>query len=355
MRDPWNDSEIARRFQAHSETAFARAPLNAALAGIIARDPSLHSLLAHAPLEQQLPVLLMAAIHSLLLAEADHPLADWYPNLRETARDPGEPELTTTLTEFVHERSPSILSMMEHRRVQTNEVGRCAFLLAAFAQIGPEAGPLAHVDVGTSAGLNTLLPRFSYRYDDDPIIGSGAPLIECSTRGHPHRPITMPEIAASRGIDLRPIDVMDPADAHWLQACCWPDQTDRFDRLAAAIRVAQSHPPDIVVGDAIESIGDVTGEAASAGHPVITTSWVLNYLEPADRHRFVDRLDDLGAESDISWVFAESPALTPELPHAPGLAEEHTTELGLVTWRDGERRVEHLATCHPHGYWLHWQ
>jgi hypothetical protein len=180
------------------------------------------------------------------------------------------------------------------------------------------------------------------------------PLLECSTRGKPTTTIGMPLIASSRGIDLQPIDVMDPADALWLQACCWPDQTDRFERLAAAVRVAQSHPPVITIGDATETIGAAVDEVSSVAHPAITTSWVLNYLGPADRNRFVARLDELGAETDISWVFAESPALTPELPHEATIADEHTTALGLVTWRNGERRVEHLATCHPHGYWLHW-
>ena len=87
----------------------------------------------------------------------------------------------------------------------------------------------------------------------------------------------------------------------------------------------------------------------------MTCSWALNYLRPDARTAFVDRLDVVGAERDLSWVFAESPALAPELPHAPDLRDEHTTALVLVRWRDGDRQVEHLATCHPHGYWLHWR
>ena len=62
----------------------------------------------------------------------------------------------------------------------------------------------------------------------------------------------------------------------------------------------------------------------------------------------------MGRTLDISRLIAESPAQSPELPHDPAFADEHITALTLVTWRDGRRRVEHLGTCHPPGYWIHW-
>lgn len=358
MRDPWNDSELVQKIRAHERDSVTRAPLNAALCGVIARDPSLHTLLAHAPTEQQLPVLLLAAIHFLVLDEPDHDLAAWYPNISADARDPHDPELAPTLHHFVNERGPSVLDLLATRRVQTNEVGRCALFLPALALLAGDA-PLAHVDVGTSAGLTTLLPRFSYRYDTEngsgtPFGGDG-PLLVCSTRGSGPVPTSIPAIASARGIDLDPIDIADPDDARWLQACCWPDQTDRFERLAAAIDMAAARPPEIVTGDAVDSIRSTIDAVPADQHPVVTCSWALNYLTPAARREFVAELDATGADRDISWVFAESPSLTPELPHDPDLAERFTTALTLVRWRGAVRSLEHLGTGHPHGYWLHWR
>ena len=359
MRDPWNDSELVQKVRAHERDSFTRAPLNAALCGAIARDRSLSTLLAHAPVEQQLPVLLLAAIHFLVLDERDHELAAWYPNIVADPRDPGDPALEHVLHDFVNDRGPSMLELLATRRVQTNEIGRCALFLPALALIAAHRTPLAHVDVGTSAGLTTLLPRFAYRYDTEDsegtVIGAGAPLLECSTRGAGPNPTSIPAVASALGIDLDPIDVADPEDARWLQACCWPDQTDRFERLAAAIDLAQAAPPEIVTGDAVDVIRDTITAVPLDQHPVVTSSWALNYLAPEARRAFVEELDAAGTDRDISWVFLESPALTPELPHAPDLKDEHTTALVLVSWRNGERNVEHLATCHPHGYWLHWR
>lgn len=368
MRDPWSDSESVQKFRAHERDSLRRAPLNAALCHVIARDRSLHTLLAHAPVEQQLPVLLLAAIHFLVLSDRDHELAAWYPNITEQFRDPTDPGLASVLHDFVNERGPSILDLLATRRVQTNEIGRCALFLPALGLIAADRAPLALVDVGTSAGLTTLLPRFAYRYDlevapdtgvavgsQGETIGAGAPLLTCSVRGTGPLPSAIPAIAGACGIDLDPIDIADPDDARWLQACCWPDQTDRFERLSTAIEMAQATPPEIITGDAVEMIRPTIDAVPLLHHPVVASSWALNYLTSEARRAFVRELEAVGEARDISWVFAESPALTPELPHAADLAGTHTTALVLVRWREGHRRVDHLATCHPHGYWLHWR
>ncbi|MGA9278554.1 DUF2332 domain-containing protein [Ilumatobacter sp.] len=358
MRDPWNDSELVRRFREHARTSMPRAPLNAALCTAIADDRALSSMLGHAPALQQLPVLLLAAIHDAVLRDREHPIAAWYPNLTTEARDPLDADLATVLAGFVDERSPLILETLGSRRVQTNEVGRCALFLPSFGRVADEVGPVVHIDVGSSAGLTTLLPHYSYRYDDGELIGSGTPLIACDTRSEatvtypiPH---SIPTVADSCGIDLDPLDPTDPDDARWLQACCWPDQTDRFDRLAAALEVARHHPPRMIRGDAVELVRPTVDELRPSGHPIVTTSWVLNYLDPSQRRDFQDQLDEFGRTGDLTWVFAESPALTPELPHDADLAGEHTTALTVVTWRSGRRQVEPLGVCHPHGYWIHW-
>lgn len=360
MRDPWNDAELARRFNESARDSEARAPLNAALSRIIARRPALSGLLAHAPDPQQLPVLLLAAIHFLVLDEPQHPLASWYPNITEHPRAPDDRRLASTLESFVDERATTIIELVASRHVQTNEIGRCAALMPAMRLVADEVGPLAHLDVGASAGLNLLLPAFSFRYDDGPLIGPDPATVEigCSTRGEAPLDLSrcvLPGLASRCGIDQRPIDVTDPTEARWLEACCWPDQADRFRRLRAAISIARTSPPELLAGDAVDAVAGAIERMAHRAHPVVTTTWTLNYLPPNRRRAFVDELDRISATTDLSWVFAESPALTPELPHGGDLRGEHLTELTLVTWRGGQRTVRHLAVIHPHGYWIHWR
>ena len=353
MRTTSDDAELERGFRAAASTSLPRAPLNAALCAAIADDPSLRGLLGHAPVRQRTPMLLLAALHDLVLAEPDHPLAAWYADVVEVARDPGDPALAPTLRAFVDEREPALLDLLATRHVQTNEVGRCALLVAALA--GLDLGPVGLVDVGTSAGLNLQLARYAYRFDDGPLLGRSEVELACSTRGDGPAVTSIPDVVTAVGIDARPVDPSDPSDARWLRACCWPDQADRARRLAAAIDLARRHPPTVVAGDAVESIGPVVDGLPGDVHPVVTTTWVASYLGASGRRALLDELDRLGAGRDLTWVFAESPAQTPELPHADDLAGEELTALVRATWRGGRRHVEHLATCHPHGYWIRWR
>jgi hypothetical protein len=180
-------------------------------------------------------------------------------------------------------------------------------------------------------------------------------VLHCATRGDVPVPGTMPPVIYSIGLDRSPIDVMDDDAVRWLEACVWPDQADRFDRLVAAIALARQHPPFIVQDDAVAGLEGVVRTAAAVGHPVVTNSWVLNYLPHEARLRYVAELDRLGAAAELSWVIAESPAQTPGLPVPTTQAAEELTVLTMVRWRQGVRHVRRLATTHPHGFWLRWE
>ncbi len=358
MREPGDDAELGRGFEELARAALPRAPLYAALCRGIAERPDLVALLRHAPPEQRLPVLLLACVHDLLLREPDQPLARWYASIDERPRRPDDPALVPAFAELVTSRRPLLVELLATRRTQTNEVGRCALFLPALGLLAAETGDLAHIDVGASAGLNLLLDRYEYHYRPGGDVGGPSSVVlPCGTRGDVEVPLAMPRFSARRGIDVSPIDVTDPDAARWLEACCWPDQTDRFRRLHAAIELARVDPPDLLTGDAVTSLPDLVARVAARGHPVVTTSWVLNYLDPADRRRFVATLDRLGADRDLSWVGVESPARTPELPWPPpdDAADAELTHLVVAMWRGGRRTVEHLATCHPHGFWLRWR
>lgn len=360
MDDPWDDSELELRFRQSAASHHPRAPLYAALSAGIARDPDLYRLLRRAPPTQRLPVLLFASIHALLLADPGHELASWYPNLADRARTPDDPLLIATFKRFVAEHLSELTQLLETRVTQTNEVGRCLLLMPAMSVIAADVGRLAHLDVGASGGLNLLLDRFEYRYradDDGPNHEVGSPstvTLTAHTRGRFPIPTELPTIAARCGVDLHPIDITDPTEAHWLEACVWPDQPERFHRLRAAIDIARERPPEVLAGDAVHSLAPAVERLSATGHPVVTNSWVLNYLPGDQRIAYVDELDRIGSHADLSWIIAESPLLTPELPWPTDVADSSLTVLMSTCWRRGSRDVKVLGSAHPHGFWIHW-
>lgn len=352
-RPPEDAAACARMFEEFASTTAARAPLYSRLSAGIAADGELAAVLLTAPVTQRQPVLLFACVHALLLESPDDDLASYYPNLTV---DPGGGDPLPAFRAFCQRRREEVEELLRTRSTQTNEIGRCALLLPALSIVSDETGPLAHLDVGASAGLNLLLDRYRYVYDPGGSVGSESPVtLTCGTRGAVPVPARMPAVAARRGIDRAPVDVHDDDQARWLEACVWPDQIDRFERLQAALELARASDLDLRAGDAVVDLAANVDELASAGHVVVTNTWVLNYLTPAQRQDFVAALDDVAARHDVSWIYAESPQLTPELPGPAAGPEVERTALVLVTWRGGRREVAHLADCHPHGYWLHWR
>jgi hypothetical protein len=359
--------ELTRRFEQFASDTRSRSPLTASLSEHLSRSATALTLLAEAPAVQQNPVLLLAAIHDLLLAGADAALARHYPSIVGTTLVAPD-ELHADLERFLALHHDDLLSTMRERRVQTNEIGRCATFLPGLGLLAEELGPLALVDVGTSAGLNLLLDRYEIGYSPggtvapaDAASAATAVHLACSTRGGVPVPARMPTIAARVGLDLGPIDVHDEASARWLQACVWPDQLDRLERLRRAIAIARAVELDLLTGDAVDGLPLAVARAAAhdaSAHPVVMNSWVLSYLTHERRVAYVDQLDAIGAARDLSWLYAESPGDTTGLPTPrPARGDgspEHITVLALVRWRGGRRSVERLATAHPHGYWLHW-
>lgn len=345
-------NELERRFDEFARAFEGGAPLYGRLAARVAREPRVLDLMSVAPETQRIPVLLFAAAHHLLLADPKHRLADHYPNL---ARGTAVGDAGDHFVDFVLSHATSMEGVLATRSTQTNEIGRCNWFLFPLAILSEEVGTLARVDIGSSAGLTLLSPLIGYDIRPGGSVGADSPLtITCEVRGEPPVPSRVPDVRWSLGIDASPIDVNDDEAVRWLEACVWPEQVERFERLRAAVRLARQHGVVVETGDAVDSLANAVERAREHGHPVVTTSWVLNYLSAERRSEFVDVLDRIGATSDLSWVIAESPKETPELPgHAD--SDELITVISLVTWRTGRRLVRRLATAHPHGNWVNWE
>jgi hypothetical protein len=361
VSEPRDDAELAERFRQLAAASRSRAPLYGTLAEHAASEPALYRLLLLAPATQRLPVLLFAAVHSLLIGGARHELRSWYPNLTPDPRPHDDPGLPAVFRSFVDEHREPLGRLLATRTTQTNEVGRCAVILVALGLVDAEMGPIGHLDVGASGGLNLLTDHYEYHYrsgadhSDRQVGGPSTVVLEAATTGPVPVPASLPRIVTRCGLDQSPVDVSDDDEAHWLEACVWPDQTDRFERLRAAISLARASPPEILAGDAVTGLAPALEHLGRDAHPVVTNTWVLNYLTAQERRDYLAELERIGAGRDLSWIYVEAPSLIPELPTEPDPRDPVLSVLTLVRWRGGQRSVEHLATCHPHGFWIDWR
>lgn len=236
----------------------------------VAGDPDLIALIDGLPREHRQPSLLFSAARF-----AGAPASGW-PEWRE----------------WLVANWPRVEAVARERRTQTNEVGRCAPLLVALDWI---PGPLALLELGASAGLCLGVDRYSYRFDDGPVVGDGEPLLTCATSGAGTAPAALPEVAWRRGVDLAPLSPADPGDLAWLEALLPPDRPDRLARLRAASTRLAGDPPEVIEGDALESLTELVGSAPGDATAVVIALGTLVYLPPPARLEVLRRTRELGA------------------------------------------------------------
>jgi Uncharacterized protein conserved in bacteria (DUF2332) len=308
----------AENYRAFAVEASGRSPRYEELALAVAGDPSLLEFLAVLPTAKRQPNLLFAAARFLL----------------------GEPPDPVALRTLVSDRPGDLAAIMTARRTQTNEPARCATLLPALALL-PQ--PLALVEVGASAGLTLLPDKYSYDYAGHQVAGTDpdAPVLACQPRGPVPLPAQVPEVAWRAGLDLNPLDVTSDDDVRWLRCLVWPGETDRQERLSAAIETARRDPPPIYRGDLLTDLPGLVSQAPGDATVVVYHSAVLGYVRRADRAEFARTVGALG----VTWLSNEGPGLL------PGTAIPGCGPHGFVLAKDG---TEPLALTESHGVWLEW-
>jgi hypothetical protein len=254
-----------------------------------------------------------------------------------------------------------IVELLATRHLNTNEVGRSALLGPALSMVAARLGaPLGLVDVGCSAGVNLYCDKYRLDYGSSGATGpaDAAVRVPCDVTGGP-APIAprLPLIAARVGIDRHPVAVADEDEMRWLLACVWPD-TNRVDRMRLALDEVRHSPPQLVRGDALETVTDVVMALPTDAVAVVITTWVLLYLSAERRLEFRHTLASASRHRPIAWICADSPGIVdrladPDTPAARQAAEANA--LGLGIFHDGTLDQQRLAFVHPHGSWIDWQ
>ena len=255
------------------------------------------------------PLLLFAALRSDALADGpSHPL---HVALRDRAPEADaitEPALRSALDAA----RTGLWTTLALRRVQTNDTSRGLAWLwpAAIAGCSDGTRPLVLVDVGCSAGLN--------------LIADGLPQIWSTTAGVPLGVALHPRVVGRFGLDERPLDVARADDARWLHACVWPGETERSERLDAAIARFRSAPErgervEIVRRDAIAAPALVRTAITAAPANTLTIVYqtmMAGYLDAPNRAAFDGGLHQLVMSSppgSLLWVDLDvtGPATSP--------------------------------------------
>lgn len=319
--------DVAAEYRDFAAYAEGDSPTFATWATAVADDPEVLAWLAELPAIKRQPNLVFAAARL-------HGVAA-----------PGPYEvLRTALLEDAQGR---IRRTILTHATQTNEVGRLATLLPAFARI---EGPLALVEVGASAGLCLYPDRWAYDWTTDTghvVLGDG-PALACRVKGEAPLPDRLPDVGWRGGVDLHPLDVTSAEDMAWLTTLVWPEHDDRRARLRHAIEIARLELPAIVRGNLLEELPALVERASAYGTVVVFHSAVIAYLEPADRVRFEELIRRLVTEGRCHWVSNEGKRVIESITATgPAIPEEKQT---FVLGLDGQA----LAHTHGHGRSMRW-
>ena len=309
------------------------------LSEAVAVDRALPGLARRCRFGQPIPNLFFAAVKRTVAFFPGSELAEHY--RRIAAGDGPTADLEQAFTEFALAHRDQIIGYLESRMVQTNEVGRCAYLLPGFLTIAAENPglPLALLDVGASAGLNLNWDQYRYRYSTGDEFGpaNSRVVIECDARnGLPELPTAFPEVSFRVGIDLAPVNLGDDEEYRWMQALVWPEHRERAAALSSARDVWIHSRPTVLQGDTVELLPDTLRDIPEDSALCVFHCHTLNQFPAAARERFADILR---AESMERVVY-----------HFPSEGER----VALRKIVAGTAQTRFTARRQVHGKWIEW-
>lgn len=296
---------------------------------------------ADAEIADAVPLRLMGSAHRLVLERRAGALAAFYPSVGgRWQADEGWRAFRALIAD-----EPDAVSEWLDRPPQTNEVGRSAALMGGLLSLPDVARqPLRLFEIGCSAGLNLLVDRFEYvdhagrRYGPT---DSRVTFPEAWT-GVARRPWPDLTIHSRVGCDVMPIDARSTEGRLALTAYVWADQTERFERLRAALRIAAEDAVDLRAQSADEF---VAGLSLSPGATTVVWHSVMWQYLSADQQRAIDvSLDRLARQADESAPLAR-------ISFEPTARRSEERGITVQTWSgqagDGARRL--IGTAPPHG------
>ncbi len=284
---------------------------------------------------------LTGGLHALVLSGADAALAAAYP-----PHTVDEAALAEALAGAIA-ANDAFLNTYLDSAPQTNEVARSGMLLPGFLTIARETGlPLAINEIGSSAGLNLVSDRFRYDYAGEAWGDAASPVrLAPEVRGDAPPPLEGELVIASRsGSDIAPVDIASEGQRQRLLSYVWADQTLRFERIAAAIGLAQREGVTVEKADAADFVRRQLAQRRDGEAFVLFHSIMWQYMPAASTDGVTAALMDAAKTATpsmpVAWLRMEPLG---EAPHAT---------LSLTLWPGGDTR--RIAKCDYHGRWIEW-
>jgi hypothetical protein len=290
------------------------------------------------PTRDALPLRLVGGLHALVLANADDELAEVF-----AGRITG-PDISPSLERVLARNSDALMPWLDGPP-QTNEPGRSGALIVGLLEVARRWGPKLEVlEIGSSGGLNLLIDR--YRFDlGGATLGPADSPVTITPDWRGDTPDIPPiEFVSTRGCDVQPRDVTDPAVAARLMAYVWAEKPERMERLRNAIEMVRETGVNLDHADAADWIEARLAEPQAEGVTrVLMHSVVWQYIPEPNANRVRAAMLAAGEratpERPLAWV-----AMEPDR----ALAEQVVT---VRSWPgDGEWEV--VATAHAHAAWV---
>ena len=284
-----------------------------------------------APSGDSVPLRLAGALHALKLTGLA--LNNVYPPVAASDDD-----LWGAVSAAMETHADHILAWLKNPP-QTNEVRRAAAILPALVMINNRYDrPVELLELGASAGLNLRADQFclvlpSRTLGDD----ASEVRIEPDWTG-PLPDGDLPQVIARKGVDLAPFDPLSDAGRLRLLAYLWPDQPDRIERTAAAIRIAEHVPAEVSAGDAAAWIETVLATPARDRVRVVFHTVAWQYFPEETKAR---------AKAAMGKCPSPLVQISMEADGGQGAA--------LSVTHYPSREVEALGRVDFHGRWVRWQ
>ncbi|GGD12506.1 DUF2332 domain-containing protein [Pontibacillus salipaludis] len=336
-------NHLSKRFQDFAEQECdGSSPLYAHLSRQVSYDDEILRISSYASEGQPVPNLLFGAVHYILLNGEEHELKNFYPSI---ADHPNSIEgVYPVFRDFCMENRQAIIELLEERRVQTNEVRRCAYLYPVFCEIYKRTAiPLSIIEIGTSAGLQLLWDQYAYSYEGEEWVGNDDAKVhltaEVRNESEPFVFRTSPPVVSKVGIDVNVSDLTDEKERLWLKALIWPEHKERRKLFEGAVHQLIENPPPMIEGDGVSLITEQAHLAPRNSALCIFHTHVANQIPEMKKAELLKRIRDIGKERDVFHIYNNM----------------NDRKLHLDSIRNGVETHEVIGDTDGHGRWFEWK